>query len=67
MLHWTDFAGQEPELAEWAYARLALPAAFLATVRADSTGSGWVTLADPEGNEFCIVRSDEERALSSSP
>ncbi|MBM7518805.1 VOC family protein [Nocardioides nitrophenolicus] len=20
-------------------------------------GSGWVTLADPEGNEFCVVRS----------
>lgn len=25
-------------------------------------GTGWVTLADPEGNEFCIVRSDEERS-----
>ena len=25
-------------------------------------GTGWVTLADPEGNEFCILRSDEERA-----
>jgi catechol 2,3-dioxygenase-like lactoylglutathione lyase family enzyme len=25
-------------------------------------GSGWVVLADPEGNEFCIVRSDAERA-----
>ena len=24
-------------------------------------GSGWVTLADPEGNEFCIERGDEER------
>lgn len=23
-------------------------------------GSGWVTLADPEGNEFCILRSDLE-------
>ena len=21
-------------------------------------GSGWVTLADPEGNEFCVLRSD---------
>jgi len=20
-------------------------------------GTGWVTLADPEGNEFCILRS----------
>ena len=25
-------------------------------------GSGWMVLADPEGNEFCILRSDEERA-----
>ena len=24
-------------------------------------GSGWVVLADPEGNEFCILRSDAER------
>ena len=24
-------------------------------------GIGWVVLADPEGNEFCILRSDEER------
>jgi hypothetical protein len=24
-------------------------------------GSGWVVLADPEGNEFCILRSQEER------
>jgi predicted enzyme related to lactoylglutathione lyase len=25
-------------------------------------GSGWVTLADPEGNEFCVERSAAERA-----
>lgn len=23
-------------------------------------GTGWVTLADPEGNEFCVLRSDGE-------
>jgi catechol 2,3-dioxygenase-like lactoylglutathione lyase family enzyme len=23
-------------------------------------GSGWVVLADPEGNEFCVERSDAE-------
>ena len=23
-------------------------------------GSGWVTLADPEGNEFCVLRGDSE-------
>ncbi|MDQ6522771.1 VOC family protein [Nocardioides sp. LHD-245] len=27
-------------------------------------GSGWVVLADPEGNEFCILRSDAELAGS---
>jgi hypothetical protein len=25
-------------------------------------GTGWVTLADPEGNELCILRSETERA-----
>ncbi len=25
-------------------------------------GRGWVVLADPEGNEFCILRSEAERA-----
>ena len=24
-------------------------------------GSGWVVLADPEGNEFCVERSEAER------
>ena len=24
-------------------------------------GSGWVTLVDPEGNEFCVLRSEAER------
>jgi hypothetical protein len=25
-------------------------------------GRGWVVLADPEGNEFCVERGDAERA-----
>jgi hypothetical protein len=35
-----------------------------ATMVADhrqADGSGWVTMADPEGNEFCVVRSLAER------
>ena len=24
-------------------------------------GDGWVVLADPAGNEFCLVRSESER------
>ncbi|AYF26147.1 glyoxalase [Micromonospora tulbaghiae] len=40
-----------------------------ATVVADrrsSDGTGWVVLADPEGNEFCILRSDAEVAATRS-
>jgi len=29
-----------------------------------SDGTGWVVMADPEGNEFCVERSDQERASS---
>ena len=38
-----------------------------ATVAADRRtpeGRGWVTLADPEGNEFCVLRSDDEAVAS---
>ena len=27
-------------------------------------GTGWVVLADPEGNEFCILRSEAERTAA---
>ena len=36
-----------------------------ATVAADHRtpdGAGWVVMADPEGNEFCVERSAAERA-----
>jgi len=29
--------------------------------RRNADGTGWVVLADPEGNEFCIERSAAER------
>ncbi|MBP2380270.1 VOC family protein [Brachybacterium sacelli] len=29
-------------------------------------GTGWVILADPEGNQFCILRSEGERATAPS-
>jgi predicted enzyme related to lactoylglutathione lyase len=35
---------------------LALGASYLADHRRPD-GSGWITLADPEGNEFCILSS----------
>ncbi|MFG2891124.1 VOC family protein [Streptomyces sp. NPDC048248] len=28
----------------------------------DPDGSGWAVLADPEGNEFCVLRSESDRA-----
>ena len=38
---------------------LALGAIQLAD-RRNPDGTGWVVLADPEGNEFCILRSESE-------
>ena len=32
--------------------------------RRNADGTGWATLADPEGNEFCVERSAAERASS---
>jgi len=29
--------------------------------RREPDGTGWVVLADPEGNEFCVLRSAAER------
>ncbi|MDH6578018.1 VOC family protein [Kitasatospora sp. MAP5-34] len=40
---------------------LALGATLVADLR-NPDGTGWVTLADPEGNEFCVERSAAERA-----
>lgn len=34
--------------------------------RRNPDGTGWVVLADPEGNEFCLLRSDAERAASAA-
>ncbi|MBV6700853.1 VOC family protein [Kitasatospora aureofaciens] len=42
---------------------LALGATMLADRRTPD-GRGWVTLADPEGNEFCVERSQAERAAT---
>ncbi|MGX1886617.1 VOC family protein [Streptomyces sp. NPDC055287] len=44
---------------------LGLGAAVVADHRKPS-GWGWVVLADPEGNEFCILRSESERAALTS-
>lgn len=33
--------------------------------RRNADGTGWATLADPEGNEFCVERSAAERTATS--
>ena len=44
---------------------LGLGATEVADLRGKSgPGTGWVVLADPEGNEFCILRSAAERAAA---
>ncbi len=46
---------------------LGLGATFLEDHRGEhGPGTGWVVLADPEGNEFCILRSDAELAAQAS-
>ncbi|MEU6841026.1 VOC family protein [Streptomyces sp. NPDC046716] len=42
---------------------LGLGAAFHSDHR-QPDGSGWVVLTDPEGNEFCVLRSAAERAAT---
>ncbi|MFC9392926.1 VOC family protein [Streptomyces sp. NPDC057027] len=44
---------------------LGLGAAFVADHR-NPDGTGWAVLADPEGNEFCVLRSESDRAAGSS-
>ena len=45
--------------------RLLSLGATLVADRRDPTGPGWAVLADPEGNEFCILRSNSDRAKTS--
>jgi predicted enzyme related to lactoylglutathione lyase len=43
-------------------ARLVELGATIVADRRQPDGGGWVVFADPEGNEFCILRSTAERA-----
>ncbi|BFP50412.1 VOC family protein [Streptomyces griseus] len=44
---------------------LELGATFVSDHR-NPDGSGWAILADPEGNEFCVLRSESDRAAMDS-
>jgi hypothetical protein len=46
-------------------ARLVALGATVVADRVRPDGSGWFTLGDPEGNEFCILRSQAERDAAS--
>jgi len=45
-------------------ARLLTIGATLVDDHRQPDGTGWVVFADPEGNEFCVERSAEERAIT---
>ncbi|MYY82228.1 MULTISPECIES: VOC family protein [unclassified Streptomyces] len=40
--------------------------ATLVADRREPDGSGWAVLADPEGNELCVLRSESDRAASAT-
>ncbi|MCM2416074.1 VOC family protein [Streptomyces sp. RKAG290] len=40
--------------------------ATLVADRREPDGAGWAVLADPEGNEFCVLLSETDRAAMSS-
>ncbi|MFB7516112.1 VOC family protein [Streptomyces sp. NPDC056144] len=44
--------------------RLLALGATLLDDRREPDGTGWATLGDPEGNEFCVERSAAERAAT---
>ncbi|MGW0184604.1 VOC family protein [Streptomyces sp. NPDC003362] len=47
-------------------ARAASSSATFVTNHRNPGGSGWAVLADPEGNEFCVLRSESDRAATTS-
>ena len=58
-------AADGPQLSrDQALARVLELGATLVDDRREPNGTGWVVLADPEGNEFCLERSRAERAVS---
>ncbi|MFE2923876.1 VOC family protein [Streptomyces goshikiensis] len=46
--------------------RLLALGATLVTDHREPDGAGWAVLADPEGNEFCVLRSESDHAATPS-
>ena len=62
---WPDAADDGQQLSrDQALVRVLELGATLVDDRREPGGSGWVVLADPEGNEFCLLRSRAERLTS---
>ncbi|MGW3043625.1 VOC family protein [Kitasatospora sp. NPDC001159] len=60
-----DLQPQDRSRDEEAERLVALGATVLADHRRPD-GTGWITMADPEGNEFCVERSQAERIATGS-
>ncbi|NES16087.1 MULTISPECIES: VOC family protein [Micromonospora] len=55
----------QPEvLRDQAVERIAALGATIVADHRERDGSGWVVMADPEGNEFCVLRSEAERSAT---
>jgi catechol 2,3-dioxygenase-like lactoylglutathione lyase family enzyme len=61
---WPDAADGVPLTRDQALRRVLDLGARLVDDRREPDGTGWVVLADPEGNEFCLERSRAERSRS---
>jgi catechol 2,3-dioxygenase-like lactoylglutathione lyase family enzyme len=44
--------------------RLVAHGASVRVDRRNDDGGGWVVMTDPDGNEFCVLRSDAERSAT---
>ena len=55
---------QPRELRDQEVDRLLSLGASMVDDQRNADGTGWAVLADPEGNEFCVLRSAEERAAT---
>ncbi|HWG23488.1 VOC family protein [Actinospica sp.] len=61
---WPDAADGAQPTRDQALVRMLELGAGLVEDRREPDGTGWVVLADPEGNEFCLERSRTERSAS---
>ena len=61
---WPDGSDGLPLSRDQALVRVLELGARLVDGRREPNGTGWVVLADPEGNEFCLERSRAERSTS---